>query len=58
MGKLKESRFYTVQLMEMVDEGLVDKDYLINDLLGWLSEEEVERFMRSNDYMDILDRDQ
>jgi hypothetical protein len=51
MGKLKETRFYTVQLMEMVDQGLVDKDYLINDLLGWLSEEEVERFMRSNDYL-------
>ena len=58
MSKFKESRFYTIQLMEMVDQGMVDKDVLINNLLGWLSEEEVELFMQRNDYMLLLDEDQ
>jgi hypothetical protein len=35
----------------MVEEGMVDKDSLINDLLGFLSEEEVKQFCRSNDYI-------
>ena len=55
MSKMKESRFYTIQLMDMVDRGMVDKDVLINNLLGWFSEEEVELFMRRNDYMELLD---
>jgi hypothetical protein len=35
----------------MVEDGVVDKDYLIQDLLGYLSEAEVEDFMRTNDYL-------
>ncbi len=51
MGAFKDSRFHTIQLLSMVDDGVVDKDYLIQDLLGYLSETEVEDFMRTNDYM-------
>ena len=51
MGALKQARFHTIQLLQMVDDGMVDKDYLIADLLRYLSEAEVERFMRCNDYM-------
>lgn len=51
MGALKEARFHTIQLLQMVEDGVVDKDYLIQDLLGYLSESEVEDFMRRNDYM-------
>lgn len=51
MGAFKDSRFHTIQLLSMVDNGVVDKDYLIQDLLGYLSEAEVEDFMRTNDYM-------
>ena len=35
----------------MVEQGMVDKDNLINDLLGFLSEDEVRQFCRSNDYI-------
>lgn len=51
MGAFKEARFHTIQLLQMVDDGVVDKDYLIQDLLGYLSESEVEDFMRMNDYI-------
>jgi len=51
MGALKQARFHTIQLLQMVDDGMVDKDYLIADLLRYLSEAEVERFMRRNDYV-------
>jgi hypothetical protein len=47
----KPARFYTNQLLELVDDGIVDKDYLIQDLLGYLSESDVESFMRKNDYI-------
>lgn len=53
MSTIKEARFYTIQLMALVEDGAVDKDYLIRDLLGYLSEDEVEDFMRMNDYMAI-----
>jgi len=51
MGAYKQARFHTIQLLQMVDDGMVDKDYLIQDLLGYLSEDEVEDFMRRNDYI-------
>lgn len=47
----KPARYHTIQLLQMVDDGVVDKDYLIQDLLGYLSEEDVEDFMRKNDYI-------
>ncbi len=45
------ARFHTNQMLQMVEDGVVDKDYLIQDLLGYLSEAEVEDFMRRNDYI-------
>lgn len=54
----RRSRLYTTQLLaqllEMVEEGLVDKDSLIADLLGWMSEHEVEQFVRRNDLLEAL----
>jgi hypothetical protein len=38
----------TTILLDALDEGLFDKDALIGDLLGFLSEAEVEEFVRSN----------
>ena len=37
-------RKYTNKIIEMVDEGIVDRDILIRDLLMYLSESEVENF--------------
>ena len=47
----RRSRPYTTELLDMVEQGLIDKDSLINDLLGFLSEDEVRQFCRSNDYI-------
>ena len=37
---------------------MIDKDTLIRDLLGYLSESEVEDFARKNDIITWLDRDE
>ena len=37
-------REYTLKLLEIVDDGLVDNKTLIRDLLNWMSEDEVEAF--------------
>ena len=42
------SRAYTCALLEMVDNGELDKDTLIQDLLGWMSEDSVRGFCEKN----------
>lgn len=37
-------RKYTNKIIEMVDEGMVDRDMLIRDLLNYMSESDVENF--------------
>jgi hypothetical protein len=46
---MSHARPMTTILLDALDEGLFDKDALIGDLLGFLSEAEVEEFVRSND---------
>ena len=41
------TREYTNKIIEMVDEGMVDRDMLIRDLLNWMSESDVEDFYDS-----------
>lgn len=40
----RASRAYTNGLLQLVDDGAVDKDQLIQDLLGWMSEDSVKGF--------------
>ena len=56
----RRSRRYTTALLDMVEQGVVDKDSLIQDLLGWMSEDEVKEFARRNDYLqdDPVDEDE
>ena len=49
-----KTRRYTVALSNAVDEGIINKDMLINDLLGYLSEAEVEDFVRKNDMLEYI----
>ena len=51
------SRRYTCELLDMVEQGMIDKDSLIKDLLGWMSESDVAEFARRNDYIQDLDGD-
>ena len=49
------TRKYTSALLDAVDEGMLDKDSLIQDLLGWMSEADVQEFVRRNDLMPWLE---
>ena len=54
----RRTRAYTCALLDMVDQGVVDKDSLIQDLLGYLSEAEVQDFCRTNDYITGQEEDE
>ena len=51
------SRRYTCELISLVEDDMIDKDTLIRDLLGYLSESEVADFARKNDLITWLDRE-
>jgi len=51
------SRRYTCEIISLVEDGMLDKDNLIRDLLGYLSESEVADFARKNDLMPWLEDD-
>ena len=51
------SRRYTCELLSLVEDDMIDKDTLIRDLLGYLSESEVADFARKNDLITWLDRE-
>ena len=54
----RTSRKYTSALLDAVDEGVMDKDSLIQDLLGWMSEDDVREFVRRNDLMPWLETEE
>lgn len=47
-----KTRENTCKMLEMVDQGLINKDDLIYDLINWMSEAEVTEFMERNDFID------
>jgi len=51
----KQTRKYTCAVLDAVEEGMLDRDALIQDLLGYLSEAEVQDFVRKNDLMPWLE---
>jgi len=48
------TRKYTRLLLQMVDEGVINRDMLIADLLDYMSEKEVQVFVY-NEYSDFLE---
>ena len=50
-------RQYTTRLLEAVEEGMVDKDYLITALLNWLSDADVHQMCLANDILDLDEED-
>ena len=48
----ESAREYTNKLLDMVDEGIVDKDILIRALVNYMSEDDVKDFVITNDYDD------
>ena len=51
-----KSRKYTNTLLDMVDEGLLDKDTVIMACVKYMSEDEVKDMMECNEF--ILDEDE
>lgn len=49
------SREYTNKLLEMIEEGLLDKDTVILACVGYMSEAEVQDMMQCNEF--ILDEE-
>jgi hypothetical protein len=49
------AREFTRRLLELKDEGYFDKDHLIQDLLGYLSEDVDKDFVRRNDFFGFED---
>jgi hypothetical protein len=43
-----DARAYTCAVLELVDEGMLDKDVLIDMLLAWMSEHDVQQFCEAN----------
>ena len=50
-------RKYTNKIIELVDDGILDRDTLIRDLLCWMSESDVEEFYERNLRADDEDED-
>ena len=48
------SRKYTNKLLEIVDEGLLDKMVILTAALNALSEDEVEQMCRANDLLEAM----
>jgi hypothetical protein len=50
MGALKSARFHTYQLLQMVDDGMLDKDLVIAAFCKFLSDEQVGKMMKVNEF--------
>ena len=53
----RKSRPFTSAMLDALDQGMFDRDSLIADLLGYLSEAEVKDFVLRNDLLDVLEMD-
>ena len=47
------ARQYTEQLLEMIDDGIVDKDYAIQCMTSYMSEDDVKDMMFHNEILPI-----
>ncbi len=45
-------RKYTNMLLEMIDDGLIDRDLVITACLKYMSEDEVQDMMEANEFLD------
>ncbi len=46
------SRKYTNQLLEMIEDGLIDRDLVITACLKYMSEDEVQDMMEANEFIE------
>jgi len=53
-----DARHYTVKLGDMIDEGLISKDLVINACLSYMSEDDVRDMMEANDMIEEEEEDE
>lgn len=46
------SRYYTNKLLEMIEDGLLDKDTVIMACVKYMSESDVQDMMESNEFIE------
>jgi hypothetical protein len=51
------SRKYTTKLIEMVDEGLINKDILIQAFCNYMSEDQIQDLMESENFIEADDNE-
>jgi len=56
MKLITRAREYTNRILELDEDGLLDRDWLINSLLNWMSEQEVRSFYERVIQSEILDQ--
>ena len=49
--KYRGTRYWTCRLHDMVDQGLLDRDNVINAFTSYLSEDDVYKMMRANEFI-------
>ncbi len=52
------SREYTNKLVDLIEMGAINTDFLVRELLGWMGEDDVKRFMRMNDLTFVVEPDE
>jgi hypothetical protein len=45
-------RYYTNMLLEMIEEGILDKDTVINAFCSYMSEVDIQDMMECNDFIE------
>lgn len=53
-----DSREYTNKLVNLIEMGAIDTDFLVRELLGWMGEGDVKRFMRANNLTYVIEPDE
>ena len=51
------TRKFTVKFLEAMDEGLIDPKQLAQNLMGYMSERDVQRFAEAEGYFDHEEED-
>ena len=46
------TRYYTNMLLEMIDDGLLDRDTVITACLKYMSEDDVQDMMEANEFIE------
>ncbi len=57
-NKARQPREATNKLLELVDEGLIDKDYVIRAFTSWLSEADVAQVCHDNEIWLFVEEDE